>query len=482
MELTLNFTIFKANINILGSEIKIQRKIIKALNEFRNKKSILCKAPFTSISIGFDGKVSPCCYTQIADPDLGIDYISQHSLITIWNGQTFKGYRKLIQNNKLPYSCSICAEKLNQKEFNSLKIEEYKNYESQSDYPSIIEIAVDSICNLECIMCSSRFSTSITKSEGLISKPKINFDNLFDNLKEFIPHLNDIIFSGGEPMLSNFYYKVWQYIIGINPKCNITLNTNASIIPNKIKDLIEKGRFHFNISLDTIDKKSYEIIRKNAKLEDTLENFAYLKEYCERKNTSLSVAVCPLKLNYKNISDLVEFCNMHNADLFFVHVFQAYDVALHSAPINTIKNAISYFNQILPDNSTNTSKRNYLQVLDLISNCKNWLLESKYREDFIKSIVINEDEFKKCKKDLLLRISTYLENENLLKDNKKNVLTKLEQVLNEVPVYTKTKAFYNELQAYSSSTIVNKLINSSIREVLWLFETIFRDKLLLKNK
>ncbi len=44
---------------------KIPRKISKTLKKYRKENKYLCMAPFVSMSIGMNGYVSPCCYTEV---------------------------------------------------------------------------------------------------------------------------------------------------------------------------------------------------------------------------------------------------------------------------------------------------------------------------------------------------------------------------------------------------------------------------------
>ena len=441
---------------------RIPRHIIKEFKHKRIANKILCKAPFVSMSIGLDGRVSPCCYTQINDKLTGDAFFPIQSLSEIWNGDMFSTYRKMINKNALPNSCNICRDKLFLKEFDTVKINEYNYLEIQKKYPSLIEISVDNTCNLECVMCSSVNSSKIAMSRGVKSINKIDTDLLFTQLKEFLPFVREIIFTGGEPFLSRFYFNVWKEIIKKNPSCKITLNTNCSVLTDEAKEIIEKGIFEFNVSLDSISKETYEHIRKNANFETTFNNFNYLVDYSIRKNVPISVPVCPLILNYKEIPDIIKFCNRYNAYIVFVHVFSAYNVALSAADEELLLDALAIYKQIVLPNKSNAEKQNALQFSGLISDVAEWRVKALQRKKYVVSISthINNCEF---------NTKFY----NLKSSFDVDIASNLDEVFNLLPDYYRTPEFISALSKYSTTTIANYLKEIPNIELAEYFQMIF---------
>ena len=59
------------------------------------------------------------------------------------------------------------------------------------------------------------------------------FENPYDaafvkQLEEFIPHLEEVKFYGGEPFLIEIYYEIWEKIMELNPKVRISVQTTIS--------------------------------------------------------------------------------------------------------------------------------------------------------------------------------------------------------------------------------------------------------------
>ena len=59
-------------------------------------------------------------------------------------------------------------------------------------------------------------------------------------------------------------------MIELNPKCKISLQSNGTILNEKIKSILQRGNFHIGLSIDTLDPMRYEKIRSGAKIESTL--------------------------------------------------------------------------------------------------------------------------------------------------------------------------------------------------------------------
>jgi molybdenum cofactor biosynthesis enzyme MoaA len=310
-------------------------------------------------------------------------------------------------------------------------------------------------------MCSSVNSSKIATSRGVKSKNIVDTDLLFSQLKEFLPYVKEMIFTGGEPFLSRFYFNVWEEIIAINPTCKITLNTNCTVLTNEAKEIIEKGQFQFNVSLDSVSKETYERIRKNADFETTFHNFAYLADYSKRNDVPIAVPVCPLVLNYKEIPDIIKFCNTHNAFIVFVHVFSAHNVALSAADVELLADALAYYKQVVLPNSSNAEKQNANQFAGLIADVIEWKEMARQREEFIKSISKG------------INNGVFVDKLKLLKNDLGAETQCLDEVFNLLPDYYRTPEFISALSRYSTQTISNYLKEIPSIEIAEYFQMIF---------
>ncbi|MFO7791334.1 MAG: twitch domain-containing radical SAM protein, partial [Bacteroidales bacterium] len=311
---------------------KLSKSEVTSIKYLSGSPRYICNAPFTSMSVGINGYVSPCCYTQsFYAEDEGFDRYPEQSLQEIWNGKNYRKFRKMIRKNRLPRECSICYDGIRNQQFDSLKMHMFNHLRPKNDQPVFLEITIDNTCNLECVMCSSMLSSKIAARENVKFPHFVNHAQFKKEMSEWIPDLQEVVFSGGEPFLSKIYLDLFREIVHKNPDCLISVNTNGNILSDDIKSLMKQGRFHLNISIDSLIKERYEKIRKGGSFETLQKNLAFFQEYAQDKGISLSIPVCPLICNFDEIGNMVRYCNENGIYFDIVHVFNAWDMALRYA-------------------------------------------------------------------------------------------------------------------------------------------------------
>jgi MoaA/NifB/PqqE/SkfB family radical SAM enzyme len=211
----------------------------------------------------------------------------------------------------------------------------YDHLEKYKDniWPTSMSFAISNACNYECLMCGGSWSSSIRKNREKKPPIKIPYDdNFVEELKDFIPHLKDVRMSGGEPFLNSFTYKILDLFIELNPNIEIVITSNGSILNSKIKNYIDKLKnLKISISLDAVNKKTYELIRKNSNFELVMNNM----DYFISKNVLSGIAVCPIIQNIYEILDIVDFCISKNIDFYFNNVYYplgGYIKDIHNLP------------------------------------------------------------------------------------------------------------------------------------------------------
>jgi sulfatase maturation enzyme AslB (radical SAM superfamily) len=155
-------------------------------------------------------------------------------------------------------------------------------------------------------------------------KPPVEspYDDAFvEQLKPYIPFLQEVKFYGGEPFMILIYYKIWELAVQLNPSIRLSIQTNATMLNSRIKDLLEAGNFHINISLDAVTREVYEAIRLNAKFDAVMENVNWFIDYCKRKNTFIGISACAMQQNWRDIPNILTFCTKKQVQLYLHTVF-----------------------------------------------------------------------------------------------------------------------------------------------------------------
>ncbi len=197
--------------------------------------------------------------------------------------------------------------------------------------PRYVEVNFNNACNFKCSYCSPQFSTTWGKEIAVYGQyptsPPHNAPEHFQGRKRPIPHREDNPYvtafwkwwptlyknlkhfrmTGGEPMMDNNTYKVFEYVID-NPKQDLHLNVTSNMCPpnNKLKNkyfdmvkkiCIEEKVEHFMqfVSVDAWGKQA-EYIRNGLEFNRMWDN---VDEFLDRIPVRNSVTFI---ITYNNLS------------------------------------------------------------------------------------------------------------------------------------------------------------------------------------
>lgn len=295
-------------------------------SRFIENKKYVCHAPFNNLYFSSEGKVANCWLT-FDDPEV---YSEDNTIKEIWNSEKFNKLRENIKDFNLSARCATCLKYLENNNHTNVLAKAYDNNFPITDFPSMMEFELSNTCNLECTMCTGLLSSAIRANREQLPKLKSPYgDKFVKELEEFIPHLKEARFNGGEPFLIKLYYDIWEKMIILNPECKMVIATNGTVLNQKVKETLAKGNFHLNISIDSLIPERYATIRVNGKLEVLLQNFLYFKEYCKMNNRNLCVMVNPMRTNWEELPDFVNFCNNHDVFLWFNTIVYPEELSIH---------------------------------------------------------------------------------------------------------------------------------------------------------
>ncbi len=345
---------------------------LRAYNQHRplGPQKRLCYAPFKSLYFGHHGKVIACCYNRTYI--LG-EYPTM-SIREIWEGEKAEQLRDYIKNNDLTLGCLNCETQLLAGNFDAVKSKQYDlNKLNANNYPSVMEFELSNTCNLECEMCSGDFSSLIRAKREKLPPIKDAYDAEFVNqLEEFIPYLEKINFYGGEPFLIEIYYDIWERVKKLNPSLLLSVQTNGTVLNNRVKRIMESTNFHLNISLDSLQKENYERIRKNADFDRVMENISYFYDYCKSRNTFFGISVCAMQQNWQEIPDFITYCNKLQVPVYIHTVFYPAQCAIRTMKPEQLSAMVEYLQQFSFPANTAVEKKNKTHYQDFVSQVVSW--------------------------------------------------------------------------------------------------------------
>lgn len=363
-------------------DISIEK--VKEYNKHRiaGPKKRICYAPFNNMHFTLNGKVSACSFNF----SHFIGDINKQSIREIWFGRDAEEFRDELASYsfKKCLNCKYAFYSGNYPAFPPTKYDFYSSDETK--YPTQMSFEISNLCNLECTMCNGNFSSLIRKNRENLSPIAYKYPTNFANqLEEFIPHLKIATFIGGEPLLIKAYYEIWDKILKINPKCAIHIQTNATVLPDKFKDILEIGNFEIGISIDAFEKDIFEKIRINANRDEVYNNIDFLIN-TKNNGIHLNFNYCLMINNWRELPKLINFANSKETILKIIHVTRPYYLSIRNYNSKLIQNIIDQLSTIVFDkNDTINTKRNYENYQYVLKELAFDLKLAKEREIYIAS-------------------------------------------------------------------------------------------------
>ncbi len=298
-------------------------------NRFRNTTYPFCKAPYSSLFFDYKGNVFSC----FANKQLCLGNYEHQTINEIWAGKPIKKLRKSIEEYSFNEGCHLCKNKVLQHQFSQVYARRY-DYLSLpiNDFPANIEVQLSNQCNLRCIMC-------VVKTD---KKSAINIGYFRNYLKDIIPYLKNASFSGGEPFLIEEYFDIWEDFYLLNKDCRISVNTNATLLTDKVKEILKKLPFNISVSVDGYSKETFEQIRHNASRDLVYRNLDYFKQYTQEKQTYFNVKICALQQNIYEFPELFNYFNQQNVAIMLNEVVYPLHTALWNLHSSKIKEILTF--------------------------------------------------------------------------------------------------------------------------------------------
>ena len=176
-----------------------------------------------------------------------------------------------------------------------------------------LRITLTNRCNVNCLYCHH---------DGMVkSKDDMTADELYTICKIAKKiGVRKIRLSGGEPLLKNDIVEIVERIASLDFK-DISMTTNGILLEKYAQKLKDAGLDRVNVSLDTLNRETFEFITKKDYLEDAKRGI--LK--------AVEVGLYPVKINMvimkdinqDEIDDMFEFCKENNIVLQLIELIES---------------------------------------------------------------------------------------------------------------------------------------------------------------
>jgi MoaA/NifB/PqqE/SkfB family radical SAM enzyme len=309
-------------------------------------RTTLCFAPFISMNFDQSGKATACCFNRSSV----FGTYPEKTIQEIWNSDTRVVLMDAMKNLDLSKGCNLCELQLRNREYHSVLAKNFEergpvlNFDAVDALPRVLEFEISNVCNLECVMCSGYFSSSIRKNREKLPPVKSPYDTNF--VEQLRPYWKSVVrakFLGGEPFLNQLYFKMWADIFEINPKVSCVITSNGTILNKKVEKVLNELRPDLVLSIDSLRKKTYESIRIKSDFEKLMFNLAAFLEFHRRPGNNINLAVCPMVQNWDEIPDIFNW-GLHNlVQIGLNTVVNPIEFSLRSLPAKKLREIIKYY-------------------------------------------------------------------------------------------------------------------------------------------
>jgi MoaA/NifB/PqqE/SkfB family radical SAM enzyme len=347
---------------------------IKYLFGKRNIKDY-CTAFQNNAYFRMDGSVTPCS----ANCENVFGRYPEMSVKEIFEGKQRTELIKQFNRGEIPSGCYNCSKNLKNNNYKSASFQNYNKRYKKKLFPVTVEFELSNHCNLKCIMCNSTYSdqhSNISEASN-----NIIYDDEFVN--QLIPYMSNFrssSFKGGEPFLISIYYQIWDKLILMNRKNRISVTSNGTILNKNIKDVLSKGKFHINISIDSLNQQNFENIRKNATFKVFKNNLDYFIRYSKQKKTSFNTCVCIMSNNYLDIIDIFKYANANDFNVYLNFVEVPKELSLRYLTKEELQKIVQYFENSKPSFKFLKGFTNSQVYNSMINQLKIWMNEDKESE------------------------------------------------------------------------------------------------------
>jgi len=262
-----------------------------------------CMLPWIHLHAWPDGRAYPCCLGRAAHP---VGNFKEKSMREIWNDEPMRLMRQNMLNDQPCLECGDCYEQEGAG-FTSMRNNSNKSFghhvaEIDKTLPDgslpdmrlhYWDVRFSNICNLKCRSCGSIFSSrwydDDVKLWGRELRPRVQFagrheEDVWEQMQEHVPHLDQIYFAGGEPLIMEEHNRILRLLIEKgNTRVRLVYNTNLTELKFKKQSVLDLWKHFPTIcvaaSLDDMGDRA-AVIRSGTVWAQVEQNIKDLKAQC----------------------------------------------------------------------------------------------------------------------------------------------------------------------------------------------------------
>jgi organic radical activating enzyme len=341
-------------------ELKLSTEARENYNKQRNKKlhNYLCQAPTASMYFGHGGMINACCWNR----KHVIGTYPQQTLQEIWHSAEAEALRRAIDKGDFSLGCNLCHDAITAQNYGAVQSLFYDALTPQPNWPVRLDFETSNKCNLECVMCSGVFSSAIRRNrEKLPPLPEIYDEAFMEQLDAFLPNIQKANFLGGEPFMIDMYLEIWERLMEVNPKAAIFVQTNGTILTDRVRRILKRLPMSIGVSLDSAVPATFESIRIGAKFDKVRAHILEMKELIRPNGGKFTLSMCVMKQTWQEIPEFLAFAAEQQAEVYYNTVNTPYLYSLRTLDAAELEKGLA----ILTDKLGKMETRGPIEIANL---------------------------------------------------------------------------------------------------------------------
>jgi organic radical activating enzyme len=302
-----------------------QEQLTNEQRKLLTESKTFCMMPWVHMHAFPDGRTYPCCLADYWHP---VGDLRKNTMHEVWNQAPYKTMRQNMIKDKPCKECTKCYEQ-EENGFFSMRYDANRNYghhiaeidQTQPDgtHPEFKirywDVRFSNLCNFSCRSCGPIFSSNWYNDHVKLydRKPDVlgremlrveytagDEDAMLEQMLPHIPHLEQVYFAGGEPLIMKEHYFLLEKLIE-HGKTDIRIqyNTNFSELRYKDKHVFDYWRHFKNVSvgasLDASGERA-ELMRKGTDWKQTVKNRQRMMEEVPHVDFYISATVSAMNV------------------------------------------------------------------------------------------------------------------------------------------------------------------------------------------
>ncbi|MBY0553283.1 twitch domain-containing radical SAM protein [bacterium] len=385
-------------------------------DDLKKLNSAVCPLPWISASFNTDASFRVCCNTShgglITSQGKKLYLAEVNSLNEIKNSETVVSLKNDMLAGIRSDFCKSCydVEDSGGMSIRQYYLKKYKNFSSELNKNSHLNVGIKFLdfslsnnCNLKCRMCTPGASYLLSED---FKKAGFNFDSEYSEkahvgwkyeglIEELIKtnsdSLEDILFTGGEPLTNQIHLKVLSQLVAIDvaKKINLTYHSNLMVLPKPIIELWKNFKsVEVHLSLEGHEQYN-DYIRHNSRWNKILENLDTLLSHKKAINLWFEIHTVFQAYNVLVIPKFLNYLQRFNPKIpvvpHFIWIDNPSFLSVNSLSLDLKKQAVAEIERFIEDNRAFYQNSKYyefnLEKIEILKSCLKRIVFEDFKQE-----------------------------------------------------------------------------------------------------